>query len=165
MEKPTARQQQIFDQFLETPQAPQSVADFAVLGLERTTLQGYQATGASEFARARGLGLPHQQDIVCLAAWHFTNVSLDFEAELAPFDGEHDQAHLLVNDPPKIAVSTRVNSLKGVSSRMIRKKSHACIRENLWDGALWSPSYFADSCGGAPVAIIRQYIEQQQRPG
>lgn len=34
----------------------------------------------------------------------------------------------------------------------------------LWGGALWSPSYFAGSCGGAPIAVIRQYIEQQQTP-
>ena len=30
--------------------------------------------------------------------------------------------------------------------------------------ALWSPSYFAGSCGGAPIEIIRQYIEQQNTP-
>jgi REP element-mobilizing transposase RayT len=29
---------------------------------------------------------------------------------------------------------------------------------------LWSPSYFASSCGGAPISIVRQYIEQQQTP-
>jgi putative transposase len=33
-----------------------------------------------------------------------------------------------------------------------------------WKGVLWGPSYFAASCGGAPIAIVRQYIEQQQRP-
>ncbi|KAA0892712.1 transposase [Pusillimonas sp. ANT_WB101] len=53
---------------------------------------------------------------------------------------------------------------KGVSSRMIRKKSYPSIRKKLWGGALWSPSYFAGSCGGAPIEIIRQYIEQQQTP-
>jgi putative transposase len=31
-------------------------------------------------------------------------------------------------------------------------------------GHFWSPSYFAASCGGAPLSIIQQYIEQQQRP-
>jgi putative transposase len=61
-------------------------------------------------------------------------------------------------------VSALVNSLKGVSSRMIRQKHYPSIREKLWGGALWSPSYFAGSCGGEPVAIIRQYIEQQQTP-
>ncbi|NYT77793.1 transposase [Alcaligenaceae bacterium] len=53
---------------------------------------------------------------------------------------------------------------KGVSSRMIRKKSYPSIRKKLWGGALWSPSYFAGSCGGAPIEILRQYIEQQQTP-
>jgi len=94
----------------------------------------------------------------------FTGVCTDLEAELVEFDGEHDHVHLLVNYPPKLAVSVLVNSLKGVSSRMIRKKNYPCIRIKLWGGALWSPSYFASSCGGAPIAIIRQYIEQQQTP-
>ncbi|EFP8842140.1 IS200/IS605 family transposase, partial [Shigella flexneri] len=30
---------------------------------------------------------------------------------------------------------------------------------------LWSPGYFASSCEGAPISVIRQYIEQQQTPG
>ena len=33
-----------------------------------------------------------------------------------------------------------------------------------WKGVLWSPSYFAGSCGGAPLSVLKQYIEQQQRP-
>ena len=72
--------------------------------------------------------------------------------------------HLLVEYPPKVAVSTLVNILKGVSSRMIRKKNYSNIRKKLWSNQLWSPSYFAGSCGGAPISIIRQYIEQQQTP-
>ncbi|MEH2653132.1 transposase, partial [Escherichia coli] len=34
-----------------------------------------------------------------------------------------------------------------------------------YKGVLWSPGYFASSCGGAPISVIRQYIEQQQTPG
>jgi putative transposase len=94
----------------------------------------------------------------------FSGVCNDFEAELVEFDGEDDHVHLLVNYHPKVAVSNLVNSLKGVSSRMIRQKKYPCIRKKLWDGALWSPSYFAGSCGGAPISVIRQYIEQQQTP-
>ncbi len=92
----------------------------------------------------------------------FASVCADFEAELAEFDGEDDHVQLLVNDPPKVAVSALVNSLKGVSSRMIRKKNYPSIRRKLWGDALWSPSYFAGSCGGAPINVIRQYIEQQR---
>ena len=94
----------------------------------------------------------------------FEKVCLDFESELVELDGEDDHVHLLVNYPPKVSVSALVNSLKGVSSRMIRKKNYPSIKKKLWGGALWSPSYFAGSCGGAPIEIIRQYIEQQQTP-
>ena len=94
----------------------------------------------------------------------FAAVCQDFNAELVEFDGEDDHVHLLVNYPPSVSVSSLVNSLKGVSSRLIRKKHYPSIRKKLWGGALWSPSYFAGSCGGAPISIIRQYIEQQQTP-
>ena len=94
----------------------------------------------------------------------FAQTCLDFEAELVEFDGEDDHVHLRVNYPPKVSVSSLVNSLKGVSSRMVRQKNFPSIRKKLWGNALWSPSYFAGSCGGAPIAVIRQYIEQQQTP-
>ena len=94
----------------------------------------------------------------------FESVCSDFEAQLVEFDGENDHVHLLVNYPPKVSISKLVNSLKGVSSRMIRKKNYPSIHEKLWGGALWSPSYFAGSCGGAPITIIRQYIKQQNTP-
>ena len=94
----------------------------------------------------------------------FKNVCLNFEAELVEFNGEHDHVHLLINYPSKVAISNLVNSLKGVSSRLIRKKKYPEIQKKLWGNMLWSPSYFAGSCGGAPLSIIKQYIEQQQRP-
>ena len=94
----------------------------------------------------------------------FESVCTDFEAQLVEFEGEDDHVHLLVNYPPKVSISKLVNSLKGVSSRMIRQKNYPSIKQKLWGGALWSPSYFAGSCGGAPIEIIRQYIEQQKTP-
>ena len=94
----------------------------------------------------------------------FASVCHDFEATLVEFDGEDDHVHLRVHYPPKVSVSALVNSLKGVSSRLIRKKNYPRIQKKLWGGSLWSPSYFAGSCGGAPIAVIRQYIEQQKTP-
>jgi len=89
----------------------------------------------------------------------FKKVCLDFEAELTEFNGEDDHVHLLINYPPKVAVSNLVNSLKGVSSRHLRKDFPE-IKNKLWGGSLWSPSYFASSCGGVPLEIIKQ----QQTP-
>ncbi len=87
----------------------------------------------------------------------FTKICGDFEAELIEMNGEHDHVHLLVHYPPKMTVSALVNSLKGASSRVLRKPLPG-DRQNV----LWSPSYFAASCGGAPISISRQYVEQQQ---
>lgn len=94
----------------------------------------------------------------------FSEVCKDFEAELVEFDGEDDHVHLLVIYPPKIAISSLVNSLKGVSSRLIRKGNYPQLKRKLWGGSLWSPSYFAGSCGGAPISILKQYIENQRTP-
>ena len=93
----------------------------------------------------------------------FEKVCKDFETELVEMDGERDHVHLLLSYPPKIAVAKLVNSLKGVSSRRL-KQIHPEILQYYWKGALWSPSYFAGSCGGAPIEIVRQYIEQQNTP-
>jgi putative transposase len=94
----------------------------------------------------------------------FACVCSDFQAELVEMDGERDHVHLLITYPPKISISRLVNSLKGVSSRLIRKKQYPSIAKALWGRALWSPSYFAGSCGGAPLETIRLYIEQQDTP-
>ena len=47
---------------------------------------------------------------------------------------------------------------------LIRQKKYPAIRKKLWGEALSSPSYFAGSCGGAPISVIRQYIELQRTP-
>jgi len=88
----------------------------------------------------------------------------DFEADLREFNGEADHVHLLVFYPPKVPVSALVNSLKGVSARRLRSEYTGRVNRARMNGHFWSPSYFAASCGGAPLSIIRQYIEQQQRP-
>ena len=88
----------------------------------------------------------------------------DFGAELREFNGEDDHVHLLVEYPPKVAVSVLVNSLKGVSARRLRSEFTGRVNRHSMHGHFWSPSYFAASCGGAPLSIIRQYIEQQQHP-
>lgn len=94
----------------------------------------------------------------------FSAVCSDFGAEMRACDGEDDHVHLLVEYPPKTDLSRLVNSLKGVSSRMLRKQRPDIVRR-YWKNVLWSPSYFAASCGGAPLDIIRRYVEQQRKTG
>ena len=91
-------------------------------------------------------------------------VATDFECELVEFNGETNHVHLLVTFPPKVALSRLVNSMKGVTSRRLRQefpelRKHYCRANKLWSG-----SYFAGSVGGAPISVLKQYIEQQNRP-
>ncbi len=64
-------------------------------------------------------------------------------------------SHLLVHYPPKLAVSVLVGRLKGVSAHYLRKEFTGRVSRHLMHGHLWSPSYFAASAGGAPLAIIK----------
>ena len=65
---------------------------------------------------------------------------------------------------PKLSLSKLVNSLKGVSSRMLRREFKSEIENFLYKGVLWSPSYFVSSCSGAPISIVKKYINGQESP-
>lgn len=93
----------------------------------------------------------------------FERVCSTFESQLVEFDGEPDYVHLLVQYPPQVSVSKLINSLKGVSSRRL-KVLHPDIKKHYWGSVLWSRSYFAGSVGGAPLEVLKQYIQNQATP-
>jgi putative transposase len=90
------------------------------------------------------------------------DVCESFGAQPRGFNGEGDHVHLLVHYPPKIALSKLVNSLKGVSSRYLRAEYTGRINQTGTGSVFWSPSDFAASCGGAPLSIVNEYIENQK---
>ena len=90
--------------------------------------------------------------------YHFQNVCNDFGCRLIEANGEVDHIHLLVQPQPHITPSRLVNSLKGVSSRYMRREFPG-LERFYWKGGLWSPSYFIASCGGAPLGIVKEYIQ------
>jgi putative transposase len=93
----------------------------------------------------------------------FQKVCRDFQVQLVEMNGEAEHVHLLINYQPKHSVSGMVNSLKGVSSRLLRSE-RPDLEKHYWRNVLWSPSYFAASCGGAPLDIIKQYVRQEKTP-
>lgn len=92
---------------------------------------------------------------------YLAKVCEDFDSTLTEFNGADDHVHLLVAYGPKVQLSKLVNSLKGASSRLLQR-DRPDLAARLIQGPLWSPSYFAASCGGAPLSIIKTYIEQQR---
>jgi putative transposase len=94
----------------------------------------------------------------------FLGVCTDYDcSNLVEMNGSDDHVHLLIEYPPTVRLDRLVGTLKGVSSRRLRQEKFPEVTEKLWGGHLWSPSYFAASCGGAPLAVIQDYIENQRR--
>jgi putative transposase len=84
-----------------------------------------------------------------------------WEGELIEFNGEADHVHLLMSVNPKVQPSKLVNSLKTVSSRLIRKEFAEHLGKVYRKPVFWSRSYCIISCGGAPLSALAQYIQQQ----
>jgi putative transposase len=91
----------------------------------------------------------------------FREVALKMNFQIQQFNGESDHIHALIEYPPKLSISQMVNSLKGVSSR---RYGQAGYPKPYGKDALWSPSYFVSSVGGAPLEILKKYLENQKSP-
>jgi len=78
--------------------------------------------------------------------------------------GEADHVHALLEVLPRVRPSDLVNNLKTVSSRRIRKEFPSVRAAYRGKPVLWSPSYCLISAGGAPIEVLRRYIENQERP-
>lgn len=91
----------------------------------------------------------------------FLEVAKSMGFNIEEMEGEEDHVHALIEYPPKLSISQIVNSLKGVSSRRYGVAGHT---KPLGKQALWSPSYFASSVGGAPIEVLKAYIQNQDKP-
>ena len=94
----------------------------------------------------------------------FKETMEEMGGELIEFDGEADHVHLLIQYPPKWSVSAIVNNLKGRSSRLLRRDMPDVKQRYRGKAGLWHRSYFAGSVGGAPLEIVKQYIQNQATP-
>lgn len=80
---------------------------------------------------------------------------------LIEFGGEADHLHLLFSLPPAESIAGFANALKTSTSRMLRRDFPELKKSG---AALWSPSYFVCSCGGASLKTVKKYVQAQERP-
>ncbi len=79
--------------------------------------------------------------------------------EILSMDVMPDHVHLLVECDPQFGIHKLVRLLKGRSSRLLRQEFPVLERKL---PTLWTNSYFVSTVGGAPLAVIKQYIENQK---
>lgn len=88
----------------------------------------------------------------------------DWEIDLIEFKGEADHVHILLDMHPNIMPSKFINNLKTVSSRLIRKEFEEELKPYYWKPVLWTRAYCLLTTGGATIDVIREYIQNQERP-
>ena len=83
--------------------------------------------------------------------------------ELIEFNGEPDHIHLLIDLHPSNNISNLVGSMKSATSRILRREFKSELDKVYWNpkAKLWHDSKCIVSCGGAPLAVVKQYIENQ----
>ncbi len=72
-----------------------------------------------------------------------------------------DHVHLFLTIPPAISVSSAMKQLKGVTARKLFLRFPE-LKQQLWDGHLWSPSYYAGTAGNVSAETIKSYIERSE---
>ncbi|MBD2073344.1 IS200/IS605 family transposase [Phormidium sp. FACHB-592] len=86
-----------------------------------------------------------------------------WQCELLECNGEADHLHLVFRYAPQLQLSKFIDNVKSVSSRRVRQEFEVQLREAYWDWekGFWNESYSIDSCGDAPLAVLRKYVQNQ----
>ncbi|MFW7378234.1 MAG: IS200/IS605 family transposase [Oligoflexus sp.] len=88
-----------------------------------------------------------------------SEVAEELDFEIKEIECERDHIHLLIEIDPQLGIHRAVKRMKGRSSRLLRQE-FAILRQRL--PTLWTNSYFVCTVGGAPITVIKQYIDSQK---
>ncbi len=86
-----------------------------------------------------------------------------WDCALVEYGGETDHVHLLISCHPSMQMSVFINNLKTVTSRLARKHFETHLGKFYSRPVLWTRAYCLLTTGGAPIEIIKKYIENQGR--
>jgi putative transposase len=90
----------------------------------------------------------------------FEYISSGYNICLQEWNHDKDHVHILFKAQPNSELSKFINAYKSASSRLV-KKEYPQVRENLWKEYFWARSFCLLTTGGAPVEVIKRYIESQ----
>ena len=90
----------------------------------------------------------------------FEYISPKYNITLQEWNHDKDHVHILFKAHPNTEISKFINAYKSASSRLL-KKEFPQIRQKLWKEHFWSHSFCLLTTGGAPIEVIRKYIESQ----
>ena len=92
----------------------------------------------------------------------FVRIGKSYNITLEEWNHDVDHIHIMFKAHPNSELSKFINAYKSASSRLI-KRDFPEVRQKLWKEMFWSRSFCLLTTGGAPIEVIRKYIESQGR--
>ena len=93
----------------------------------------------------------------------FEYIAMNYHITLIEWNHDSDHVHIVFRAHPKTELSKFINAYKSASSRLI-KQEFETVRKQLWQSYFWSQSFCLLTTVGAPIEVIKQYIESQGEP-
>lgn len=88
------------------------------------------------------------------------HIGISHNVKIKEMNGEPDHVHFLLRTKPNCELSKYINAMKSATSRLL-KKEFPEIKKKLWEESFWTTSYCLISVGGAPINVLKRYIENQ----
>ena len=89
------------------------------------------------------------------------NLFTKWNCSMLEFNSDKDHIHILFDAPPQLNLANSINSFKTVTSRYIRKEFEEHLSPYYWKPVFWSRCYMILTTGGAPLEVIKKYIQNQ----
>ena len=90
----------------------------------------------------------------------FVRIATVYNITLEQWNHDKDHVHIMFRAHPNTEMSKFINAYKSASSRLI-KKNFPAVRRKLWKEMFWSRSFCLLTTGGAPIEVIKKYIQTQ----
>lgn len=88
-------------------------------------------------------------------------ISTTFDVEILDQECDIDHIHIIFKAKPTLTIPRYINTLKTITSRELQRNFPA-VKEKLWNGAFWSPSYFLATTGQVTLDQLKKYVESQR---
>lgn len=90
----------------------------------------------------------------------FEYIAPKYNVDIQEWNHDKDHVHILFKAQPNSELSKFINAYKSASSRLI-KKEYPTLKKALWKEYFWSRSFCLLTTGGAPIEVVKRYIESQ----
>lgn len=101
-----------------------------------------------------------QEEIVVFLKDYIRTISHTFGVEVLNIEADKDHFHMLFKGTPKLELTRYINAIKTLTSREIQRR-FPTVKEKLWSGVFWSPSYFLATTGQVTLDALKRYVEGQ----